>query len=300
MAQLTDPTPNAAQLTAELRALHERREREPLPPADEARYSELWAWWQASAEFAAVPNVPEEWLAAFDGAAAPAEPASANDCEQDLVSEWEAWQAKQSPGDPFDFLPDEPGSSGAAAYEDVMSARAEALGSDAPAGELAEELGLGAAAVEDERAGSPPAAPEAAPEVAPAASPAAPARAVALPGSRRVVIHLSDGQARRGQVADVELAGDAFDYIAAGGAIESVPRSDVRTAFFMRAPGAPAPRCDGTFLRVTLRDGRELAGWSTDHGSGGDGFTLIPEETSSSAALVWVSRSAVRSMAPRR
>jgi hypothetical protein len=299
MPQLTDPTPNAAQLTAELRALHERREREPLPPADEARYSELWAWWQASAEFAAMPDVPEEWLAAFDGAAAaaaPSEPLSANDFEQDLVSEWEAWQAKQSPGDPFDLFSDEPGGSDAAAYEDVMNARAEALGSDALAGELAEEPQLepDAAALSDARAGAPPA-----PELAPAASPAAPARAVALPGSRRVVIHLTDGQARRGQVADVELAGDTFDYIAAGGAIESVPRSDVRTAFFMRAPGTPAPPAEGTLLRVTLRDGRELAGRSTDHESGGDGFTLVPEETPSSAALVWVSRAAVRSVTAR-
>jgi hypothetical protein len=129
----------------------------------------------------------------------------------------------------------------------------------------------------------------------------APARAtVAAQGSRRVVIHLADGQVRRGMVIDAELSGDRFSYLTAAGETESVARGEVRTVFIMRAPGAPAPAGSGAPVHVTLRDGRELEGRSADHAAGGDAFTLVPDDARSNAALVWIARSAVRAVAPTR
>ncbi|HET7755511.1 MAG TPA: hypothetical protein VFK85_16520 [Anaeromyxobacteraceae bacterium] len=363
MAHLLDTTPNAEELATELRTLHERREREPLSADDEARYAELWAWWQsgaggasppagggeqtevAEAELAGLPelepvglaelepaaDVPAEWLAAFaeegqeptDAAHAIAGPAAMEgrdaaegptvaekSADVDLVREWEAWQEKhRARGDPFDAVPDE---SGGTSYDDVMSARAEALGTEAEALAGPEEPALhdesaspGALGVEEvgsafadvaasDREGCEPPPPD---HPAPQAAPEPPRDAPpSLQGARRVVIHLSDGQVRRGQVLDVELSRDAFSYIGAGGSIESVPRADVRTVFFMRAPGVPSCGAEGVPVRVTLRDGRELTGKSADHDCGGESFTVVPDDGRSNAALVWVARSAVRSV----
>lgn len=342
MAHLLDTTLNAEELATELRTLHERREREPLSADDEARYAELWAWWQsaaggaspragggeqteaAEAELAGLPelepvdlaelepaaDVPAEWLAAFaeegqeptpaaraiagpaatEGRAAAEKPTVAeNSADADLVREWEAWQAKQqSRGDPFDAVPDD---SGGTSYDDLMSARAEALGTEAEALAGPEEPAL-----QDESAQlapEPPPPDDPAPQAAPEPPRDAPP---SLQGARRVVIHLSDGQVRRGQVLDVELSRDAFSYIGAGGSIESVPRADVRTVFFMRAPGVPSCGAEGVPVRVTLRDGRELTGKSADHDRGGESFTVVPDDGRSNAALVWVARSSVRSV----
>lgn len=322
MADLNDSTPTAEQLAAELRELHDRREREPLSDADEARYGELWAWWQsaggaaesladAEADAAVLPDVPQEWLAAFEGEEEPqAAPATSPELAVggDLVNEWEAWQASQSRADPFELMPEDSGAG--SSYEELMSARAEALGAagvgeldaegsdllvpelDAAAeiqsagardGEVAEvELDLSVAQEPSER----PA--ESAPSVA---------RSAAAESARRVVVHLADGQVRRGEVLDLELAHDTFSFIGAGGSTETVPRSQLRAVFFMRGPGAAAVPCaEGAAIRVTLRDGRELAGRSADHESGGDGFTVVPDAASSNTALVWVARAAVRSV----
>jgi hypothetical protein len=316
MADLIDSTPDPEQLAAELRELHDRREREPLAADEEARYAELWAWWQSTGGAPAglaeappdangLPGVPEEWLAAFEGEEVAPEPLpQATEAAIDageLVREWEAWQASQSPADPFELMPDE--ADAGASYDDLMSARAEALGSQ-DTGELggAGELDAAAfvdlppkaiAAQEDAVELEPDAPEEPEPTLASAPTPAPPR---ALESVRRVVIHLADGQVRRGEVLEVELSRDTFSFIGPAGSTESVARSEVRTVFFMRAPGAPAVACEGAPIRLTLRDGRELTGRSADHESGGDGFTVVPDGARSNAALVWVARTAVRSV----
>jgi hypothetical protein len=316
MADLTYPTPNAEQLATELRELHHRREREPLSANDEARHADLLAWWQSAGggeldgdgpepEAHAAPAVPEEWLEAFtDGPAPEASPRAAIAADgADLVTEWEAWQAKQSAAAPFEFAADDHATGGGASYDELMSARAEALGGSEADGvelgftpeDLAPEHAAGAEGVELEPLLEPEPEQEAESEPARAPPPvAAPARAAH--GARRVVIHLADGQVLRGQVLDVEVAGDTFSYVGAGGAAESVPRGEVRTVFFMRAPGAAAPVGEGAAIRVVLRDGRELAGRSADHADGRDGFALVPDGARSTAALVWVARAAVRAI----
>jgi hypothetical protein len=311
MADLTHPTPNDEQLATELRELRHRRDREPLSADEEARCSELEAWWQsagggaldgageAKPEANATSGVPQEWLEAFTGGPAlNAEPQQAIAADgADLVSEWEAWQAKQSAAVPFEFAPDDHGSGGpGASYDELMSARAEALGPEAAGVEIGltpEDLAPGDAADAEgvylEPLSEP--APEAVPVPLPVSAPAPAAH-----GARRVVIHLADGQVLRGQVLDVEVSGETFSYIGASGSTESVPRSQVRTVFFMRALGGAASAGEGATIRVVLRDGRELAGRSADHADGRDGFTLVPDGARSTAALVWVARAAVRAV----
>jgi hypothetical protein len=372
MAHRPPGTATAEQLGEELRALHDRRELAPLPPADELRYAELWAWWQAGGDASALESapaeagvevppdvageratgaagedagaaagaddpsaaaVPQEWLAAFGGeredelaAAAPfartAEPAHPDD---DLAREWEVWQAKQSSGDPFVLMPEDSGPS----YDEVMEAREAVLSFEADAALGGDDAGASGAAggdlsggaapfatpwaqpdptaasaepeagVADPQPGSPSGSPARSDDGADAAETAPPvtlARGPTVPGSRRVVIHLADGQVRRGTAIDAALSGDSFSYVTGAGATESVSRADVRTVFIMRPAGATADPGSGAPIHVTLRDGRELSGRSEDHAAGGDALTLVPDDPRSNAALVWIARSAVRSV----
>ena len=308
MAEPFLPTPFAEKLVAELRALHERRERAPLDDREEARYAELWAWWQersggadlADPEVAgghaaaAGADVPAEWHPFADQPVGDTALDDAADDEDALVREWEAWQGRRPPEDPFSTVPGmEVGEDDAPTHEQIMAARAEALGVDATPDDLndtgAEDGVADGAALPEldvEVEGELSSEAEEAPPPAPAGA--------AAPAAQRVVIHLNDGQVRRGQLSYPRLDVDVFGYVTQGGAEETVPRAEVRAIFFMRSPGDPPPQPIGSAVRVSFRDGRELAGFSEDHDRISDAFTLVPSDARTNASLVWIARSAVR------
>jgi hypothetical protein len=70
----------------------------------------------------------------------------------------------------------------------------------------------------------------------------------------------------------------------------------VKAIFFMLAPGEQAPAPEGKKVRVTFRDGRQVAGFSPDYREGSFGFFMIPADTRTNTGRIWVYQAAVRSV----
>jgi hypothetical protein len=134
-----------------------------------------------------------------------------------------------------------------------------------------------------------PPAPEAAPE---------PSGARVVEGTHRVVVHTVDGTVKRGVLDDADLAAPVLALGAQpGGAPEDVPTEKVKAIFFMLSPGEKAPPAEGKKVRVTFRDGRQVAGFSPDYSEAAPGFFMIPGDTRTNTGRIWVYRSAVRQVA---
>lgn len=131
--------------------------------------------------------------------------------------------------------------------------------------------------------------PEATPE------PVAPAPQVRVEGSCRVVLHTVDGQVRRGLLRDTFLDDASLTLLPQGpGEPEVLPADGIKAIFFMLAPGEKAPPPDGRKVRVTFRDGRQVAGYSPDYREGSVGFFMIPADTRTNTGRIWVYQAAVR------
>jgi hypothetical protein len=146
-------------------------------------------------------------------------------------------------------------------------------------------------------AAAPPAAAPVAAAPAPAAQPETPSSCV-LAGSHRVVVHTVEGTVKRGTLADPDLAAATLPLGSpAGGAPEDVPTEKVKAIFFMLAPGEKPPLAQGKKVRVTFRDGRQVAGFSPDYSETAAGFFMIPGDTRTNTGRIWVYRAAVRQVA---
>jgi hypothetical protein len=199
-------------------------------------------------------------------------------------------------------LPDGwPGTEDATRIDDLSL---ESGGSFADAGELSEPevldvleddiLDVGAEVVsvdEVELVAAPPPAPEAAP--APATDPAA-----FVTGKHRVVVHTEDGQVKRGAMMDAALDGaEVVIETQAGSGHEAIPSNRITAIFFM-LPTAESPLLpQGRRVHVTFRDGRQVAGFSSDYDPNRVGFFMVPADTRTHTARIWVYQSAVRQVA---
>jgi hypothetical protein len=143
------------------------------------------------------------------------------------------------------------------------------------------------------------------PAPAPFLAPVAPVPAAAEPapapvssyvaGPHRVVIHTADGQVKRGTLCDVALDGpELLLQPQAGGIAEALPAERIKAIFFMLATGDAPPAPEGKKVRVTFRDGRQVAGFSPDYQPERAGFFMIPVDTRTHTARIWVYRTAVR------
>ena len=47
-------------------------------------------------------------------------------------------------------------------------------------------------------------------------------------------------------------------------------------------------------MRVTFRDGRQLAGFSPDYGEDGPGFFMVPGDSRTNTGRIWVYRASVK------
>ncbi len=81
------------------------------------------------------------------------------------------------------------------------------------------------------------------------------------------------------------------------GAPEIVATDNVKAIFFMLAPGEKAAAPVGKKVRVTFRDGRQVAGYSPDYQEGTIGFFMIPADTRTNTGRIGVYRSAVKNVA---
>src|SRR5712692_6760391 len=98
-----------------------------------------------------------------------------------------------------------------------------------------------------------------------------------VPGEHRVIIHLLDGQVKRGIVRDLDLTGSSV-HLEEPEIAEDIPFDQLKAVFFMgSSTGGHLPEAQK--IRVTLTDGRQLTGYSTDYKQSGTGFFLEPSDT---------------------
>jgi hypothetical protein len=119
-----------------------------------------------------------------------------------------------------------------------------------------------------------------------------------IEGEHRVIIHTVEGQVKRGVIRDVDLMDTAIPLEQqAGFAPERIPVSRVKAIFFMTQAGVRLPAPNGEKIRVTFRDGRQVAGFSNDYNASDIGFFMVPADTRTNTARIYVFRSSVQGIA---
>ncbi len=100
---------------------------------------------------------------------------------------------------------------------------------------------------------------------------------------------------KRGTLRDAVLEGPSLDLVVQPtGEIETFRVERLRAIFFMLGPVEKPPVPQGYRVRVTFRDGRQVAGFSPDYDPQAPGFFMLPADTRTNTARIWVYRSAVR------
>ena len=115
-------------------------------------------------------------------------------------------------------------------------------------------------------------------------------------GEHRVVLHTLEGQVRRGMVRDVDLLDPVIRLEQPGRPPEAIAAERVKAIFFMQEPGSPPPPSRGRRIRVGFSDGRQIVGFSEDVDGGEQGFFLVPADTRTHTARIYVFRAGVQSI----
>jgi len=119
---------------------------------------------------------------------------------------------------------------------------------------------------------------------------------VVIPGEARVILHTMEGQVKRGALRDADLAADVVELHLTNGGVEAVPRGRVKAVFFMLAPGSKVPEPNGDKVRVTFKDGRQVAGFSQDHRQGGVGFFVVPADNRTNTQRIFIFRHSLQNL----
>ena len=131
--------------------------------------------------------------------------------------------------------------------------------------------------------------------------PVAPAQAggtvVPVPGEHRIILHTVEGQVKRGAIVNAKLGEPQLHLQLASGGNEVLPKERVKALFFMLAPGARPAATAGSKVRVTFKDGRQVAGFSADHQSASAGFFVVPADNRTNTERIFIFRHAVQSVA---
>jgi hypothetical protein len=113
-------------------------------------------------------------------------------------------------------------------------------------------------------------------------------------GDHRVVLHTVEGQVLRGSIANADLTDAELPLMQPNGAVARVPAEHLKAIFFMLPAGERPPAAAGTRVRVTFGDGRQISGLSPDYSPDSLGFFVLPLDTRTNTARVWVYRGAAR------
>ncbi|WP_407921798.1 DUF6982 domain-containing protein, partial [Corallococcus sp. AB049A] len=125
-----------------------------------------------------------------------------------------------------------------------------------------------------------------------------PAASSFVEGEHRVIIHTVEGQVKRGTIRDADLLEDTISLEQQSGfAPERIPGKRVKAIFFMLAAGARQPQAEGSKIRVTFNDGRQVAGFSQDFKGPTPGFFVIPADTRTNTARIFIYRASVQAVA---
>jgi hypothetical protein len=115
-------------------------------------------------------------------------------------------------------------------------------------------------------------------------------------GEHRVVLHTLEGQVRRGTVRDLDLLDPVIRLAQPGRPPEAIAAERVKAIFFMQEPGSPPPPSSGRRIRVGFSDGRQIVGFSEDVDGAEVGFFLVPADTRTHTARIYVFRAGVQSI----
>ena len=115
-------------------------------------------------------------------------------------------------------------------------------------------------------------------------------------GEHRVVLHTLEGQVRRGTVRDLDLLDPVIRLAQPGRPPEAIAAERVKAIFFMQEPGSPPPPSTGRRIRVGFSDGRQIVGFSEDVEGAEVGFFLVPADTRTHTARIYVFRAGVQSI----
>ncbi len=115
-------------------------------------------------------------------------------------------------------------------------------------------------------------------------------------GDHRVVLHTVEGQVLRGSLANADLGDVELPLLQPNGAVARIPAAHVKAIFFMLPAGERPPAAAGTRLRVVFGDGRQISGLSPDYSTETSGFFVLPLDSRTNTARVWVYRAAVRQL----
>jgi hypothetical protein len=120
-----------------------------------------------------------------------------------------------------------------------------------------------------------------------------PAVSIKVSGEHRVILHTVEGQVKRGLIRDSDLNAELISLELAPGSVEKLSRTRVKALFFMLAPGEKPKPGTGDKLRVTFKDGRQVSGFSTDYKGTNVGFFVVPADSRTNTARIFIFRSAV-------
>lgn len=111
----------------------------------------------------------------------------------------------------------------------------------------------------------------------------------------RAIVHLADGQVRRGLLQPGDLF-ETLELQTAEGLQTFEPRQ-VHILFLLRKPGEPAPRPEGRMMHVILPRGRSLTGYA-DEGAAAEKGVFLRPRTEGTTSRVFVYPWAILRMEP--
>ncbi len=112
---------------------------------------------------------------------------------------------------------------------------------------------------------------------------------VPVPGEHRVILHTLEGQVKRGALRNADL-GDETIELNTPSAVERISRPRVKAIFFLLPAGGRATPSKGSKVRVTFKDGRQVAGYSSDHKGMGPGFFVVPADNRTNTERIYIYR----------
>jgi hypothetical protein len=112
---------------------------------------------------------------------------------------------------------------------------------------------------------------------------------VPLPGEHRVILHTLEGQVKRGTLRNADLGDDTLELLAAASS-ERIARPRVKAIFFLLPAGGRLQPSKGAKVRVTFKDGRQVAGFSNDHKGMGPGFFVVPADNRTNTERIYIYR----------
>lgn len=121
---------------------------------------------------------------------------------------------------------------------------------------------------------------------------------VRVTGEHRVILHTLEGQVKRGAIRDADLCGPSLILELPAGGSETIARERIKALFFMLNPGSRPPPADGAKVRVTFKDGRQVAGFSRDHHLPQAGFFVVPADNRTNTARIFIYRHGLQTVVP--